>query len=326
MGGKQQHSGGTARMNGLKVFAGRASRALAQAICQELRVPLGAADIFKFANDNTFVQITESVRNQDVYVIQTSCPPVDENLMELLMLIDALRSSSAGHITAVLPYYPYARSDKRDQPRIAVTARLVADLITTAGANRVITLDLHAPQIQGFFRMPSDHLTAMRLLAEYFITKGLERPVVVAGDAGRAKHAMAFARRIGAPAAIMEKQRVGNTDRIEVLGLIGEVKGRQAILIDDEISTGGTLAGAVQALRELGAREVYAACVHPVLAGPAPQRLGAAGLTELVVTDTVPVPPEKIQAIGRVTVLPVAPLLAEAIRRIHRGDSTSELK
>ncbi len=312
-------------MNELKIFAGRSAQGLAQAICTKLEIPLGGAEISKFANDNSFVKITESVRNDDVFVIQTSCPPVDTHLMELLLLLDALRGSSAKHITVVLPFYPYVRSDKKDQPRIAVAARLVADLIQAAGANRVITMDLHSAQVQAFFNIPTDHLTATHLLAQHFIAKKLTDPVVVAGDAGRAKHALAFARRIGAPAAIMEKERIGNTDQVEILGLIGEVRGKQAIIIEDEISTGSTLAGATAALKRLGAREVYVACVHAVLAGSAPQRLGAAGLAELVVTDSVPVPPEKIRAIGPVTVLSVAPLLAEAIRRTHQGESISSL-
>jgi ribose-phosphate pyrophosphokinase len=304
-----------------QVFAGNASHALADAICQHLGLPLGQAHILKFKNDNKFVQILDSVRGRDVFVVQTSAPPVDENLMELLLMIDALKRASAGRITAVMPYYPYVRSDKKDQPRIPLSARLVADLVTTAGADRVITLDLHAAQIGGFFSIPLDHLTAKSLFVDYIKAKGLDAPVVVATDAGGAKNAVKFARPLGAPVAIMEKNRLGNTDTVEVTAFIGDVKGRQAIIFEDEISSGGTIVGAVQVLKEQGAAEVYVCAAHGVFCADAFERLSHAGIREIITTDTVPhqsVPPF-------ITRLSVAPLLAEAIRRAHEGDSISDL-
>lgn len=310
----------------LKVFSGRRSRYLGQSVCADLGVAPGECDIFKFANDNTFVQVGENVRSCDVFVLQTSCPPVDESLMELLILIDALRRASAERITAVLPYYPYVRSDKKDQPRVAITARLVADLVHTAGADRVMTVDLHAAQIQGFFSIPLDHLTAGPLLADYVLRLGLERPVVVATDAGTAKRALTFARRLGAPLAVMEKERFGNTERAAVVGMIGDVVGREAIIVEDEVSTGGTLSEAVQVLRDRGAAAVYACATHPVLAGPAATRIAESLLAQVLVTDTVPIGQDKRDILGdRLKVLSVAPLLAEAVRRIHSGESISSL-
>jgi ribose-phosphate pyrophosphokinase len=241
-----------------KVFAGKASQGLAAAICRHLEQPLGQADIMKFKNDNKFVQIKESVRACDVYVVQTSAPPVDESFMELLLMIDALKRASAERITAVLPYYPYVRSDKKDQPRIPLSARLVADLLTTAGADRVITVELHSAQIGGFFSIPLDHLTTKSIFRDYLQSKGLSDPVVVAADAGGAKNALKFARSLNAPLAIMEKHRIGNSDEVAVTAFIGDVRGRQAIIYEDEISSGGTLAGAVKVLKDAGAAEVYA--------------------------------------------------------------------
>lgn len=310
-------------MRDLKVFAGRRTRDLTAAICGHLSIKPGATEIFKFKNDNTFVSILENVREADIFVVQTSCPPVDEQFMELLILIDALRRSSAGRITAVLPYYPYVRSDKKDQPRVPITAKLVADLITTAGADRVLTLDLHAQQIQGFFNIPCDHLTAGPLLAEYFKSKHLTAPVAVATDAGAANKARTMARRLGCPLAVMDKQRIGNTDTVEVTAFIGDVKGRQCIIVEDEISTGGTLVDAVRTLIDQGAAEVYACATHGIFAENAFARLGAVPLCEVVVTDTIP--QEAANVPPNVTTLSVAPLLAEAIRRVHSGDSISGL-
>lgn len=306
-----------------KVFAGNATRGLAEAICHHLDMELGKADIMKFKNDNKFVQIQESVRSCDVFVVQTSCPPVDENLMELLLMMDALRRASAERITAVLPYYPYVRSDKKDQPRIPLSARLVADLLTTAGADRVVTVDLHAAQIQGFFSIPLDHLTAKNLFCNYIREKNLPEPVVVATDAGGAKNAVKFARGIGAPLAIMEKHRLGNSDTVETAAFIGDVRGRQAIIYEDEISSGGTIAGAVRVLREQGATDIYVCASHGIFCGNAHELLANSGIREVIVTDTVPHDPSTLPPL--VTQLSVAPLLADAINRIHHGDSISDL-
>lgn len=306
----------------LKVFSGRATGHLAGEICSHLGIPLGEAEVFKFSNDNTFVRIKENVREADVFVVQTSVPPVDEALMELLIMIDALKRASARRITAILPYYPYARSDKKDQPRVPITAKLVADLLTIAGANRVVTVDLHADQIQGFFSIPVDHLTAASLLGDYFARKNLEHPVVVATDAGSAKKANRYAKRLRAPLALMDKRRLGNEDRVEITCFIGDVLGRQAIILDDEIDTAGTLVEAIHCLERSGVLEIYAGCTHPVLSGPAVERLSQLPIKELVVTNSVPLgdkhPPN-------VTVLSIAPMLAQAIRRIHTGESISSL-
>jgi ribose-phosphate pyrophosphokinase len=275
----------------------------------------------KFKNDNTFVQIGENVRSCDVYVIQTSCPPVDEHLMELLIMIDALRRASAERITVVLPYYPYVRSDKKDQPRVPITARLVADLLTTAGADRIVTVDLHAAQIQGFFTIPLDHLTTTKLFCEYMRAKGLNNPVAVATDAGGAKKAFSFACGMNIPLAIMEKRRLGNTDTVKVTSFIGDVRGRAAIIYEDEISSGSTVVGAANLLRDAGALEIYVCAPHGIFCGDALQRLTACGITEIVITDTV----QHTDLPALVTQLSVAPLLAEAIRRIHTGESISNL-
>ena len=306
-----------------KVFAGNAAKGLAEAICRNLGQPLGQTEIMKFKNDNKFIQIKESVRACDVFVIQTSAPPVDENLMELLLMMDALKRASAERITVVLPYYPYVRSDKKDQPRIPLSARLVADLITTAGANRVVTVDLHAAQIGGFFSIPLDHLTTKNLFCDYIRAKELPDPVVVATDAGGAKSATKFARGLGAPLAIMEKHRRGNTDTVEVTAFIGDVRGKQAIIFEDEISSGSTIEGAAQVLVDQGAAEIYVCAAHGVFCGNAYEVLGRCRVREVIVTDTVPHDPKTRPLF--VTELSVAPLLAEAIRRIHAGDSVSDL-
>ncbi len=305
----------------MKIFGGRATESLTRDICSYLGIPPGQADIFKFPNDNTFVQIKENVRNVDVFVVQTSVPPVDEALMELLIMIDALRRASARTITAVLPYYPYVRSDKKDQPRVPITARLVADLLVTAGVSRVVTVDLTADQIQGFFTIPADHLTAQPVFARYFKEKGLENPVVVAPDPGAVKRAQRFSERIGAPIAFIDKRRVGT--EVRATTVIGDVGGKQAILFDEEVDQGSSLVKAAEMLLDNGASEVYGACTHAVLSGAASERLSKASLKELVVTDTVPVPPAKRWA--NLVVLSIAPLLAECIRRIQVGQSVSAL-
>ncbi len=307
----------------LKVFSGSAHVELAKEICGLLEIELGQIAIHKFANDNIKVKIEENVRNADVFVIQPSTIPVNEGLMELLIIIDAVKHASANRITAVVPYYPYARSDKKDEPRISITARLVADLLETAGANRILTMDLHSPQIQGFCRIPADQLQALPILCDYFAAKLDDDYVVIAADAGGVKMTADYASRLHLPLAIIDKRRFADDDKAAVLNIVGEVKGKKAIIFDDEISTGGTLVEAASELLNFGAQEVSAGIVHPVLVGDAVKKVGSSKLKELVVTNTVPVPPEK--KLDRVTVLSVAPLFSEAIKRIHDGESVSAL-
>jgi ribose-phosphate pyrophosphokinase len=307
------------RYEELILFSGNANPALAQGIADYIGVPLGQADVFEFSNENIFVKLNENVRQNDVFIIQPMSSPVSRSIMELLIMIDAVKRASAARITAVVPYYAYGRTDKKDQPRVPITARLLADMITVAGADRVLSLDLHAGQIQGFFNIPVDELTAVYLLARYMRRKGLERPVVVSTDIGNAKRARNFAELIGAPLAIIEKRRLGNGGRLEALNVIGNVDGLQAILVDDEIDTAGTMIQAAQVVQDHGASEVYAACVHPVLSGPAISRLAASPIREIVCTDSIPIPPEKW--LDKFKVISVAPLLGEAIQRIHTGAS-----
>jgi ribose-phosphate pyrophosphokinase len=310
-------------MDDLKVFTGNAHPELAKDICEYLGIPLGQAEVFKFTNENTFVKILENVRERDVFVVQPLCHPVNDSLVELLIMLDALKRASAKRVTAIVPYYAYSRSDKKDQPRVPITARLVADLITVAGANRVLTVDLHAPQIQGFFSIPVDELTALYLLGDYFKQKKLKDVVVVATDIGISKRARDMAERLNAPLAIIEKRRLGNADKSETLNVIGEVEGKTAVIFDDEIDTGGSLVNAVNVVKENGAKEVYFCCTHPLLSGPAVERIGKSPVKEVVVTDTVPVPPEK--RIQKIKVLSMAPLLGEAIHRIHTGLSVGAM-
>jgi len=311
-------------MDELKVFTGNANPALAQAIVDYLDIPLGKAEVFQFSNENTFVRILENVRERDVFVVQPISAPVNNNLVELLIMIDALKRASARRITAVVPYYGYGRTDKKDQPRVPITARLVADLLTVSGANRLLTVDLHAPQIQGFFSIPVDELTALNTLAGYFIEKKLNgNLVVVATDIGISKRARDLAEKLGVPLAIMEKRRIGNVDRTETLNVIGEVEGKVALTLDDEIDTAGSLVNVVAALLERGAKEVYSCCTHPVFSGPAIQRIASCPVKEVVVTDTIPVGPEK--KLDKIKVLSIAPLLGEAIHRIHTGMSVGAM-
>ena len=307
----------------LKVFSGNAHPELAKSVCQYLDIPLGRSEAFKFANDNTFVRILENVRQRDVFIIQPICYPVNDHLMELLIAIDAFKRASAGRITAVVPYYGYGRTDKKDQPRVPITGRLVADLLTAAGSDRLLTVDLHAGQIQGFFNIPVDELTALPILTNYFKAKEISDLVVVAVDIGISKRARDVAEKLGVPLAIIEKRRKGNNDRIELLNVIGEVQGKVALTFDDEIDTGGTVLNAAKALLEHGVTEVYCCATHPVLSGPAPERIAKSNFQELVLTDTIPVAPEKRN--GKITILSVAPLLGEAIYRIHKGLSVGEL-
>ena len=307
----------------LKVFSGNAHPQLAQAACNYLGIPLGKAEVLKFSNDNTFVRILENIRQRDVFIIQPTCAPVNDNLMELLIMIDAAKRASAGRVTAVVPYYGYGRTDKKDQPRVPITARLVADLLTAAGADRLLTIDLHAGQIQGFFNIPVDELTALTMLSRYFQDKGLENLVVVAVDIGISKRARDVAERLGATLAIIEKRRLGNGDMTESLNVIGEVDGKIALTFDDEVDTGGSMLSAVTALEERGVKELYSCVTHAVLSGNAAERIVDSHLKELVVADTIPLSEESRN--GKITVLSVAPLLGEAIRRIHEGLSVGEM-
>ncbi|MCJ7763727.1 MAG: ribose-phosphate pyrophosphokinase [Dehalococcoidales bacterium] len=310
-------------MDELKVFSGNANPALAGAVTEYLKIPLGKCEVFQFSNENIFVRILENVRSRDAFVIQPISSPVNNNLVELLIMIDALKRASAGRITAVVPYYGYGRTDKKDQPRVPITARLIADLLTVAGANRLLTIDLHAAQIQGFFNIPVDELTALNILGNYFREKKLDNLVVVATDIGITKQARDLAHKLNAPLAIMEKRRIGNKDQIETLNVIGEVKDRIALTVDDEIDTAGSLVNTVATLIERGAREVYACCTHPVFSGQAIQRIAASPVIEVMVTDTIPLNDNK--KIDKITVLPIAPLLGEAIDRIHTGQSVGAL-
>jgi ribose-phosphate pyrophosphokinase len=307
----------------LKVFSGTAHPALAGSVCDYLGIPLGEVEVFEFSNENIFVRILENVRERDVFIIQPICSPVNKSLVELLIMLDAFRRASAGRITAVVPYYGYSRTDKKDQPRVPITARLIADLITTAGANRLLTVDLHAPQIQGFFTIPVDELTARPMLAQYFKEKALDNLVVVATDIGISKVARDVAAKLEAPLAIMEKRRLGNVDSAETLNVIGEVDGMRALTVDDEIDTAGSLVGVANALLEHGSTEVYACCTHPVFSGPAIQRIATSRVKEVVVTDTIPVNDDK--KLDKITVLPIDSLIGEAIHRIHTGLSVGAM-
>ena len=304
-------------MDELKVFTGNTHPSLAQAVTEYLGISLGKCEVFEFSNENTFVRILDNVRQRDTFVIQPICSPVNKSLVELLIMLDALKRASAERITAIVPYYGYGRTDKKDQPRVPITARLVADLLTVAGANRLLTVDLHAGQIQGFFNIPVDELTALYLLSNYFKEKDFDSLVVVATDIGIIKRARDVAARLNAPLAIMEKRRVGNVDQTETLNVIGEVEGKVALIVDDEIDTAGSLVGVISALEEQGVKETYACCTHPVFSGPAIKRIASSPVKEVVVTDTIPVTDEK--RVDKITVLSIAPLLGEAIHRIHTG-------
>jgi ribose-phosphate pyrophosphokinase len=307
----------------LKVFTGNAHPILAQDICDYLEMPLGEAEVFEFSNENIFVQFKENIRARDIFIVQTMTSPVNTRLMELFIMIDAARRASAGRITAVVPYYPYSRSDKKDQPRVPITARLIANFLETAGADRLLTIDLHAGQIQGFFNIPVDELTALSILSEDFKKRQIPNLTVVATDVGGAKGARRMADRLDCPLAIVEKRRVDNEETVEAMTIIGDVKGRAVLIVDDEVLTGGTLVATAEVVIENGATEVYASATHPILSGKAVERLKKSPIKELVVTDTIPIPPEK--ALPNMRVLSVAPLLGEAIRRIHTGQSVGAL-
>lgn len=312
----------------IKLFSGTASPDLSAQIARYLGVPLSGRDVTLFPNDNLFVKLHNSVRGQDVFVIQTTSRPVHRNLMELLIMLQTLRLDSAGRITAVVPYMCYARSDKKDMPRVPITARLVADMIEIAGADRYMTLDLHAGQIQGFFSIPGDVLTAFHILTAYMFERRLKMkdPVVVAADLGFAKKGRNFAASLDTPIAFVEKRRSGNDARAAALTLIGNVEDRDVIVVDDEIDTAGSLGQAVKLVKEKGARDVYAVCVHPVFSEKAIERLASLPLKKIIATDTVPISVEKQKKLAdRLQVLSVAPLLGEVIRRAHEGRSVGEM-
>jgi len=306
-----------------EIYHGNANPELARKIARWLASEPGRAEVFEFANENIFVRILDNVREKDIFLVQPTSRPVNQSIMELLIMIDAFKRASAGRITAVVPYYAYGRSDKKDQPRVPITARLIADMITVAGADRMLTMDLHQGQIQGFFNIPVDELTAVHLLSRYFIDRELQDDAVVVTDLGFAKRARAFAELLDAPLAIVEKRRHGNLDRAEVINVIGEVKGKRVIIVDDEIDTAGTLIEITRALEKEGVRDIYACATHGVLSDPAIDRISSSNLQEVIITDTIPLPADK--HIPRIKVLSVAPLIGEAIKRIHRGESVGAL-
>lgn len=309
--------------NHLLIFAGNSNRKLAIDICRHMKVKLGGASIDRFSDGEIRVKINENVRGHDVFVVQSTSDPANENLMELLIMIDALKRSSARRITAVLPYFGYARQDRKDQPRVPITAKLVANLLTVAGADRILTVDLHAGQIQGFFDIPLDHLFAVKIFADYRKIMNLKEDfVVVSPDVGGIKTARAYAKRFKCDLAIVDKRRI-NDSTAEVMHIMGDVKGKVAVIVDDMVATAGSLVEAVDAIKKAGALEVYAAITHPVLCGPAIERISKSRLKELVVTDTIPIGKDKM--IGKIKVLSVASLLAEAIKRIHCEESLSVL-
>jgi len=310
----------------LMIFSGTANRSLAEAAAKHLGIPLGGADVQQFSNSNTFVRLHKSVRAKDVFLIQPTSAPVNDNLMELLIFIDTLKRDSAGRITVVVPFYGYGRTDKKDQPRVPITARLVADLIQTAGADRIVTLDLHAKQLQGFFSIAIDELPAFGLFVDHFQTHPIPNAVVVAPDIGSLRRARNFAERLDVPLAVVEKRRSLDGARTEMFNLIGDVAGHNVIIVDDEIDTAGTLVRAANFVREQGALDVVACATHAVLSDPASDRIRESVLAEVVVTDTVAIPAEKRRVTGdKLTVIPTALLLADVIRRIHEGRSVGEL-
>ena len=310
-------------MDQMRVFSGNSNLPLTKEICEILGIALGQAEVKTFSDGEIQVDIEESVRGTDAFVVQSTCTPGNNNLMELLIMIDAMKRASANRITAVLPYYGYARQDRKVSPRAPITAKLVADLITTAGAHRVLAIDLHAGQIQGFFNIPVDHLFAAPVLLDYLRQRFEGQIVIVSPDAGGVERARAFAKRMKASLDIIDKRR-DSPNKAKFMNLIGEVKGMEAIILDDMVDTAGTLVEAAVALDSKGARGVQACCVHPVLSGPAVQRLNASIIRELTVTNTIPLNPE---AVGnpKIKVLSVAKILAEAIKRIHCNDSVSSL-
>ncbi|MBF0532348.1 MAG: ribose-phosphate pyrophosphokinase [Candidatus Omnitrophica bacterium] len=308
-------------MDKTRIFTGNAHPQLAESICRQLKVSLGKALISRFSEGEIRVKLQDNVRGKDVFIIQPTCPPANENLMELLIMIDAARRASAWRITAVLPYYAYARQDRKDQPRVPITAKLVANLITASGADRVLTMDLHASQIQGFFDIPVDHLYAINPLCEYFKEKAVADLIVVSPDVGGTRMARAYAKRLGVGLAIVDKRRE-SPEKTEVMHILGDVKGKSAVMVDDIIATGSSLLEAAEALKKQGVKKVFAAVSHGILSGNAIERLNAStALEELVITDTIPLAESKRS--DKITVVSAAPLLADAIKRIHDEQSIS---
>jgi len=310
-------------VNKLKIFSGNSNVPLAREICGHLAVPLGAAKVRSFSDGEVMVEIGENVRGRDVYIVQSTCAPANDNLMELLIMVDALKRASAARITAVIPYFGYARQDRKVAPRTPITSKLVADMISTAGVNRVLTIDLHAGQIQGFFNIPVDHLYAAPVLLKEIKDRFKQPLVIVSPDAGGTERARAFAKRLDAGLAIIDKRRSG-PNVSEVMNIIGEVEGQTCIVIDDMIDTAGTLCQAAQALKDKGAAEIYACATHAVLSGPALERINQSSLKEVIVTNSIPTL-DKLQDCSRLRQLSVSELLAEAIRRIHGDESVSSL-
>ena len=307
----------------LKIFSGRAHPGLAREICAYLGIPLGELTLYNFSDGEDYCQIDENVRGADVFVVQPTCSPVNDSIMELLILLDAFRRSSASRITAVMPYFGYARQDKKDKPRVPIAAKLMADLLTAAGADRILTMDLHAAQIQGFFNIPVDHLFAAPVILDAIRKIETEELVIVSPDVGGLTRARAIAKRLDAALAVIDKRRTGKNET-EILNVVGDVEGKDALILDDIIDTAGTLVQAEAALRRQGARRTYAAAVHGVFSGPALERIEASGLKSLLVTNTIPVEAAAAKC-PRIRALSVAPLLGEAIQRIHDGASVSSL-
>ncbi len=308
-------------MDKLAIFSGNAHARLAKDICSCLKTKLSEALVTRFSEGEVRVKINDNVRGKDVFIIQPTCPPTNENLMELLIMMDALRRASSSRITAVIPYFGYARQDRKDQPRVPITAKLVANLLTTAGANRVLTMDLHAGQIQGFFDIPVDHLFSVGVFTDYFKALDIKDLVAVSPDVGGIKTARAYAKRLGVPLAIIDKRRE-SPEKTEAMHILGEVEGRNAIIVDDLVATGSSLFEGVEALKKAGAKNIYAAIAHGVLSGDAIERLERCkNLKELVITDSIPLPANKENP--RIKVLTIAALLAEAIKRIHNEESIS---
>ncbi|ABR46394.1 ribose-phosphate pyrophosphokinase [Alkaliphilus metalliredigens QYMF] len=308
--------------SGIKIFCGNSNTELASKIAEILGGEIGEAEVSTFSDGEISVNILETVRGADVFVVQSTNPPVNDNLMELLIMIDAFKRASAGRITAVLPYYGYARQDRKAKARDPITAKLVADILTTAGADRVLTMDLHAAQIQGYFNIPVDHLLGVPILAKYFKEKNLKDVVVVSPDLGSVTRARNLANHLDAPIAIIDKRRP-KANVAEIMNIIGEIEGKNVILIDDMIDTAGTITQGANALKEFGAKDVYACCTHPVLSGPAMERIENSVIKELIITDTIPLPPEKHS--DKIKIMTVAPVFAEAIRRIYNNVSVSKL-
>ena len=306
----------------ISILTGNANPGLAKSICRHLGIPLGNAVVDRFPEGEIHVQIQDNIRGKDVFIIQSTSSPPNDHLMELLILIDAARRASASRVTAVLPFFGYARQDRKDRPRVPITAKLVANLLVSAGANRILALDLHAGQIQGFFDIPVDHLFSINVLSKYFLKKKLKNLVVVSPDVGGLKLARAYSKLLDAPLAIVDKRRE-SASQTKVMNIIGEVRGRNVVMVDDLVSTASSLVEAAHVLRKEGCLDVYAAIVHPILAGPAIERIQKSELKELVVSDSIPIPHEK--RIKKITVLSVASLLGEAIKRIHENESVSFL-